>query len=277
MANVGNITVFNNFYEGSDLAVINAGMQKKADHSFGPYTNNYHVLQYILDGQGTLVIGGEEYRLVKNTLFYLPANVSCKYYADKNDPYEYYWVSFIGERSERILQKCRLSNRIPVRHLESPEVRNLFMRIFRNIHSNKADHTYRILSDLYAIFACLSEAESDQMEGGSSAFINSVLAYMHANYPYGININDVCKHMYMNLSYFSELFTRETGINPSKYLMGIRMSNGAMLLKTTDLKICEIALRVGMTPLAFTSAFKKHYHYTPKAYRDRSEKTVHNE
>ncbi len=73
-------TVFNNFYDTSDIAVINAGYQKKVDHSFGPYTNNYHVLQYILDGQGTLRIGSNEWHLTKNTLFYLPANTACKYY-----------------------------------------------------------------------------------------------------------------------------------------------------------------------------------------------------
>ena len=66
MGNTGNTTVFNNYYDTSDIAVINAGYQKKVDHSFGPYANNYHVLQYILDGQGVLRIGTNEWRLIGN-------------------------------------------------------------------------------------------------------------------------------------------------------------------------------------------------------------------
>ncbi len=168
------------------------------------------------------------------------------------------------------------SHRTPLRVIDSPELRKLFMRIFKNLHSNQSDYTYRILSDLYGIFACAAESSDMPLAENYSAFVQSAIAYMNANYENGINVRDVSSHMYMNFTYFSEQFTRGTGINPSKYLMGIRMTNGALLLKTTDLKVSEIALRVGMTPLAFTNAFKKHYRYTPKEYRGRSEKTVDN-
>ena len=160
MGNTGNTTVFNNYYDTSDIAVINAGYQKKVDHSFGPYANNYHVLQYVLDGQGVLRIGTNEWRLTKNTLFYLPANIACKYYADLDDPYEYYWVSFIGNKADSIMQNCGLSHRTPLRVIDSPELRKLFMRIFKNLHSNQSDYTYRILSDLYGIFACAAASRA---------------------------------------------------------------------------------------------------------------------
>lgn len=107
--------------------------------------------------------------------------------------------------------------------------------------------------------------------------INNALAYINANYQLGITVEDVSKHLYMNLSYFSELFTKETGVNPSKYLMNIRMSNAMMFLQNTNMTIGKIALAVGMTPLAFTNAFKKRYRYTPQEYRRKSDKTVFNE
>lgn len=211
MGNTGNTTVFNNYYDTSDIAVINAGYQKKVDHSFGPYANNYHVLQYILDGQGVLRIGTNEWRLTKNTLFYLPANIACKYYADLDDPYEYYWVSFIGNKADSIMQNCGLSHRTPLRVIDSPELRKLFMRIFKNLHSNQSDYTYRILSDLYGIFACAAESSDIPMTENQSAFVQNAVAYMNANYENGINIRDVSNHMYMNFTYFSEQFTKSTG------------------------------------------------------------------
>ncbi len=277
MGNIGNITVINNYCEGSDIMAINAGFQKKAEHSFGPYVNNYHVLQFVLSGKGTLNIDTHEWKLRENTLFYLPAGVSCKYYADADDPYEYYWVSFIGTKAQQIVQNCGLSSKLPVKQMENSQVRELFEAIFRNIRSDSADYAYKILSDLYQLFFLISETNRDKLNPPRSVLINNALAYMDANYHLGITVEDVNKHLYMNLPYFSELFTKETGVNPSKYLMNIRMSNAMAFLQNTNMKIGKIALAVGMTPLAFTNAFKKRYRYTPQEYRRKSDKTVLND
>ena len=277
MGNIGNITVINNYCESSDIMAINAGFQKKAEHSFGPYVNNYHVLQFVLSGKGTLNINTHEWKLRENTLFYLPAGVSCKYDADADDPYEYYWVSFIGTKAQQIIQNCGLSSKLPVKQMENSQVRELFEAIFRNIRSDSADYAYKILSDLYQLFFLISETNQDKLNPPRSVLINNALAYMDANYHLGITVEDVSKHLYMNLPYFSELFTKETGVNPSKYLMNIRMSNAMAFLQNTNMKIGKIALAVGMTPLAFTNAFKKRYRYTPQEYRRKSDKTVLND
>ena len=59
--------------------------------------------------------------------------------------------------------------------------------------------------------------------------------------------------------------------------MNIRMSNAMAFLQNTNMKIGKIALAVGMTPLAFTNAFKTRYRYTPQEYRRKSDKTVLND
>lgn len=161
--------------------------------------------------------------------------------------------------------------------MENPRVRELFEAIFRSIRSDSVDYIYKILSDLYQLFFLISETNKDKLTPSRSVLINNALAYINANYQLGITVEDVSKHLYMNLSYFSELFTKETGVNPSKYLMNIRMSNAMMFLQNTNMTIGKIALAVGMTPLAFTNAFKKRYRYTPQEYRRKSDKTVFNE
>jgi len=275
--NVGNITVFNNFYNDSDIFVINSGYQKKTKHSFGPHANNYHVLQFIIDGEGTLQIGNKEWKLSKNTLFYLPANTMCKYRADEKTPYEYYWISFIGKASDDILANCGLSNESPVCVFPDSALKKNFISVFQNLYSDKRDCSYKILSEMYAIFDyIIRHSELKTKHATYPPFISNAIAFMNGNYAFGITVADVCNHLFINMSYFSELFKKNTGMSPSTYLIGLRMSNAAILLKTSDHSISDIAASVGMMPLAFTAAFKRCYSITPSAYRSQEKKKIMN-
>lgn len=276
MSNVGNITVVNNFYNDSDIFVINAGYQQKTpDHSFGPYANNYHVLQFIVDGKGVLEIGGNEWHLDKYDLFYLPANTLCKYFADENRPYEYYWVSFIGKKADDYLQKCYLNKGNPVRSFNSEELKKPFVNIFKCLNENSSNRTFMILSEMYRILdIAVGESPLCDTHIKYSPLIQNAIIYMDANYTSGINVTDVCNYLFVNPSYFSALFKKSTGTTLSDYLMGVRMSDAAIKLKTTDMDISAIAASIGMTPLAFTAAFKRHYFFTPSEYRSNVKKRI---
>ena len=275
--NVGNITVFNNFYNDSDIFVINSGYQKKAQHSFGPHANNYHVLQFIIDGKGVLQIGNKEWQLKKNTLFYLPANTLCKYRADEKTPYEYYWISFVGKASEKILENCRLNNETPICVFPDSALKKNFISIFQNLYSEKRDYSYKILSEMYAIFDYIVEHSDVKTKHATyPPFISNAIAFMNSNYALGITVEDICKHLFINTSYFSALFKKVTGMSPSAYLIGLRMSNATILLKTSNLSVSNIAASVGMTPLAFTAAFKRYYSLTPSAYRNEKKPKIMN-
>ncbi len=276
MSNSGNVTIVNNFFNDSDIAVINAGYQKKVvDHSFGPYANNYHVLQFIIDGKGTLQIGNREWHLKKYDLFYLPANTLCKYYADGSDPYEYFWISFIGRKADEYLQKCCLNNENPICCFDSSALKKPFADIFKYLNSNKSNNTFKILAETYGVFdAIVAQSPLRNTHIKYSPLIQNAIAYMDTHYPQGITVTDVCAYLFVNPSYFSTLFKKSTGITLSDYLMGKRISDATIKLKSTDMNISAIAASIGMTPLAFTAAFKRHYFFTPSEYRNNLEKSV---
>lgn len=275
MGNTDNITIVNNFYNDTDISVINAGYQKKTDHSFGPYANSYHVIQFIIDGKGTLEIGNRKWHLKKYDLFYLPANTLCKYYSDSVSPYEYYWISFIGRKASDYLQKCCLNKDTPVRCFETDALKKPFVNIFKCLNSNESNRSFEILSEMYGIFDILiKQSPLQNTHINYSTLIQNATAYIDSHYALGINVTDVCNYLFVNPSYFSTLFKNSTGITVSDYLMGIRMSDAALKLKTTDMNVSAVAASVGMTPLAFTAAFKRHYHFTPSEYRNNTKKIV---
>lgn len=75
---------------------------------------------------------------------------------------------------------------------------------------------------------------------------------------------------YMNDSYLSKLFIKETGEKFSHYLMRLRMEKAKELIeKCDDERIYELALKVGLgnNPQYFSQLFKKYTGFAPSDYK----------
>ena len=71
---------------------------------------------------------------------------------------------------------------------------------------------------------------------------------------------------------FSRRFNQAIGEAPNQYLQRVRMEAAKELLRTTELKIIEIANQVGTTNLSsFNKLFKKIVNMSPKQYRAQHE------
>jgi len=73
-----------------------------------------------------------------------------------------------------------------------------------------------------------------------------------------ITLSSTAKKFYMNMSYLSRIFKRETGYTFVEYLTKIRMERAVRLLQETDLRAYQIAEEVGIqNPHYFGICFKK--------------------
>ena len=67
-----------------------------------------------------------------------------------------------------------------------------------------------------------------------------------------------------------QLFKRETGVPPARYLRLLRMRRARGLLETTHLSVKQVMARVGVTDEShFVRDFKKTYGLTPARHRER--------
>lgn len=74
-----------------------------------------------------------------------------------------------------------------------------------------------------------------------------------------LSLSFVAKHFYLNPSYLSRTFKKETGINFIEYLTNKRMEKAISLIKEKNMKSFEIANAVGIQdPNYFSSCFKKY-------------------
>lgn len=90
--------------------------------------------------------------------------------------------------------------------------------------------------------------------------------YLHEE----LSLTRLSEVVYLSPPYLSRLYKQLTGTNLLDYLTDVRIAKAKHLLKTTELKVHEIAARVGFESAPyFTRLFKKVTNFTPKDYRDR--------
>lgn len=91
--------------------------------------------------------------------------------------------------------------------------------------------------------------------------------YIKHNYSEQLSLKSVANNIYLNNYYLSHLFRSEMNMTFSDYLNKIRMEESIALMKSSNMKVQEIAEAVGYRDANyFTKAFKKYYSMTPKKY-----------
>ena len=103
---------------------------------------------------------------------------------------------------------------------------------------------------------------------GSTSAHCTARQWLEHNYSEEVNFTEVAADLGMSPRNFSRRFNQATGETPNQYLQLVRMEAAKELLRTTELKVIEVANQVGATNLSsFNKLFKKLVTKTPKLYR----------
>ncbi|TVY08909.1 AraC family transcriptional regulator [Paenibacillus cremeus] len=98
--------------------------------------------------------------------------------------------------------------------------------------------------------------------------VEQVVLYLNEKYMTDLSLES-CADQYGTSPYtLSRAFKQITGINFIDYLTNIRMATAKELLKESELKITEVAEKVGYQQSYFNRIFKKYEGVTPSQYRD---------
>lgn len=101
-----------------------------------------------------------------------------------------------------------------------------------------------------------------------SIIIQEAITYIHTYYADGLSIKEFCVERKVNPSYLGYLFKKETGMFFNNYLLQYRISRASYLLKSTDIKISDIAKQIGFTSTSyFISCFRQQTSLSPEKYR----------
>lgn len=83
-----------------------------------------------------------------------------------------------------------------------------------------------------------------------------------------LNLEDLAFFTGLSLSSFKRKFKSVYGTSPNKYITSKRLEKARILLRTSDLRISEVAYDCGFNDLGyFSKSFKNNYNLSPSDYR----------
>ena len=124
---------------------------------------------------------------------------------------------------------------------------------------------------IYAMLMKLLENSGVSGNGGSgNPMVDRAIVYIQSHLTEKLTVEEIAGCTGYSPSYFSHIFTEETGLSPYQFVLKSRMDHAQQLLKTTRLTVQEIAFQCGFNSAAnFCYAFKRMTGDSAHEYRKR--------
>ncbi|MBP1040904.1 AraC family transcriptional regulator [Vagococcus sp. BWB3-3] len=234
--------------------------------------NVENILIYCLEGEGTIEINNSQrFILTRGTLFIIPENTAHRYYSDGDDPWSILWAHFETPLSDYF----ELNRLIPIA-ISSPEKNALIQSHFINLFdiAEKTLSLGNIICTSQLIKLILTEIvylKDGLSNDKQNSYLTKSIRYLNEHLSESISLVELATYLNISQSYLSSIYNKYLNTSPIDYLIQIRIEQACRYLKMTDLKIYEIAKKVGyQDPYYFSRIFKKITGFTPKNYRQQT-------
>ncbi len=227
----------------------------------------FTVLQHTISGSGRLRYQNRNYRLQGGDTFLLLVPHNHRYWLEKDERWEYFWISMHGEETLRI-HKMVLALAGPVLKLQPSTIDHL------------ADCSLRLVKGATTpgtASAIAYEAAMALYDGvfGSPAFVaeqsamQPVIDYINANLEKPLPVHELAEIVGLSRAHFSRSFAESEGIPPAEYVLQQRLQRAAKLLTKADfLPVKEVSIMCGFDdPNYFAKVFRRIYGITPTEFR----------
>lgn len=181
---------------------------------------------------------------------------------------------FSGKDVASILKKLDFSCNVIYHLLTSYESGDSYLYINKQIEyvrseKRKKKLNYELSSScMFIEFLVLCSRHIDtENDNKNIQYIKQIISYISDNIEKDIDVNTLMEMAHLSKSRFYALFKQYTGTSPLKFQNNFRLSAAADFLALYDLKIQDVAKKVGFSdPLYFSKLFKKEFGISPKKY-----------
>ena len=266
-----------------DICLVYCGYeQNEPGRVFDNLPRENYVLHFVRSGKGILRIGDRDYEMGPGDAFYIPPGVHCAYKSDDLDPWVYTWVGFAGMKAETYVRNSGFSLENPVCHIT--QIEEVFGLVNQILDCHNMDYSSELRRDAYLmlIFAILIRNHESRtfLEGGEKHtddpdFVVKAIDFIEHHYEQNIRIGEIASYLGVSRSHFSSTFKKCVGCPIQEYIVSLRMSKAAALLRDTALPVYAVANAVGYSDqLAFSKIFKQKFDVSPVSYRKNEQDVV---
>ena len=239
---------------------------------------NQHVLIYCVKGNGWAKITEKKYALSAGDFVLLPANTPHEYGADEQTPWTIYWMHFKGTSSSDFVDMMLKRMGAHVASISFQEKRlQLFEEIYTSLERGYSidNICYASLSLQYFLGSCSFDNNFMAIDEKTDS-ISLCVNYLQKNIDKPLSLKDIADAVNLSVSHFASIFKKNTGFSIIEYFNHLKTQKACQYLQFTDLRINEIADRLGIEdPYYFSRMFTKIVGTSPNKYRSRKKILVH--
>lgn len=250
-----------------DLNLLYCGNREKSiDHKY-THTQNAYLLTYVAEGRATLSIAGKKFPLKAGDFFVSFPASGASYATKAKIPWSIRWVTLTGSQLEELFPLMGFTPSQPILSAgNTAEAERILKELFDIALKDDLKSKLDALSLLYELLSSLTKASS---AGAENPTVDKALAFISEHYgDPRLSVEFLAEQAFLNVNYFSKLFTAHTGLSPSRFILKTRMEKAKKLLLFTDLPVGQIASSVGFPdPLYFSRAFHRYAGLSPTSFR----------
>ncbi len=179
------------------------------------------------------------------------------------------FIHFDGAQSKAICDEINRSCGNAIRLTDSTRMHELVGELLGYMKDDRRVNEAQTSAMLYSILMVLLEAGGVSGAGNiGNSIVDQAIEYIQSHLSENLTVEGIAAYAGYSPSYFSHMFSRETGMSPYRFVVKSRMDSAMQLLQTTRLSIQDIAFQVGFNSVAnFCYAFRKEKGVSPHECR----------
>ncbi len=273
---------FKNSYKVEDteifsLSVYNVGHQKcEPLYQWGPGVRDHFLIHHVVSGKGYYYTKDKTYTLNAGDTFIIYPYTEVSYFADENEPWEYYWVGFAGSDAPLILESTLFHPNSPVIYnsKKKAQIIEQLLKIYQ-VRGTEILQAVQMTGELYLTLSLFMEEKPPQPSTSDfyRNYAKKGIDYIAFHYSFPITIDDIATYVGISRSHLYRAFMQTLGLSPKQYLSDFRLKQACHLLKHSGLSITAVANSVGYeNNLYFSKMFHKKKGMTPSEYIQKKRK-----
>ncbi len=228
---------------------------------------DFYTLHLVVGGSGFLLYKDRTYSLSVGDMFFLPPNELCSYYPNPDDPWEYIFFEFTGDKVEEIRQHTNFANDNPVaKSTNFAQVLPSFKHFFKQLQVSSTGSFLEAYSLFFTLFDGISQIPTN---AETRDFIEDALILIRLNFPDPyFTVKQLAKELHCSHSQLCRQFKMKTGKTAISYINDSRIDYAKGLLQKTTLTSTQIAKMSGFNEYTyFLLLFKRKTGMTTSEYR----------
>ncbi|MGV1792272.1 MULTISPECIES: helix-turn-helix domain-containing protein [Rhizobium] len=227
----------------------------------------FTVLQHTISGTGRLRYESRSYRVNAGETLLVLVPHNHRYWLQKGERWEYFWISMNGEEALRI-HRLILAAAGPVLKLQQATIDHLADCSLRLVKGAETPASASAVA-YEAAMALYDDVFGSHAFAADRSAMQIVIDHIHANLDKPLPVDELARVSGLSRAHFSRVFAESEGVPPAEFVLQQRMQRAAKLLtKAAFIPVKEVAIMSGFDDANyFSKVFRRIYGINPTEFR----------